>query len=150
MAPWDEPSSKTCYDLKMVFLQMEKENVANKAPKEMMNHIRELFPTLENEEVLEEETYEESDQEYIDEFSHVEDPDDTFDDEALEYALPPDDGIHATTPPAHENKEMVVFVDGLGKESLHMVDDHIETFIQTSRCRWDFGHLFFNRDPIYC
>jgi hypothetical protein len=53
MAPWDEPSSRTCYDSKMAFLQMEKEKVANKAAKEMMNHIKELFPSLDDEEVLE-------------------------------------------------------------------------------------------------
>jgi hypothetical protein len=64
MAPWDEPSSKTCYDSKMEFLQMEKEKVANKDAKEMMNHIRELFPALDDEEVLEEQIYEESYQEY--------------------------------------------------------------------------------------
>jgi hypothetical protein len=46
MAPWDEPSSITCYDSKMEFLQMEKEKVANKDAKEMMNHIKELLPTL--------------------------------------------------------------------------------------------------------
>jgi hypothetical protein len=63
MAPWDEPSSRTCYDSKMEFLQMEKEKVANKAAKEMMNHIRELFPALDDEEVLEEQIYEESYQE---------------------------------------------------------------------------------------
>jgi hypothetical protein len=64
-------------------------------------------------------------------------------------ALPPDDDVHATTPPAHENKEMVIFVDGLVKEPLHMVDEHIDTFIQTGRRRWDFGCLIFDRDPIY-
>jgi hypothetical protein len=45
MAPWDEPSSRTCYHSKMAFLQMEKENAAKK----MMNHIRELFPSLDDE-----------------------------------------------------------------------------------------------------
>jgi hypothetical protein len=53
--------------------------------------------------------------------------------------------------PAHEDKEMVIFshVDGLMKEPLDMVDEHIDTFIQTGRRRWDFGHLIFYRDPIY-
>jgi hypothetical protein len=49
MATWDETSSKTFYDSKMAFLQMEKEKDANTAAKEMMNHIRELFPSLDNE-----------------------------------------------------------------------------------------------------
>jgi hypothetical protein len=44
---------------------------------------------------------------------------------------------------------MVTFVDGLVREPLHMVDEHIDTFIQTGRCRWDFGRLIFDRDPIY-
>jgi hypothetical protein len=104
MAPWDEPSSRTCYDLKMANLRMEKEKVANKDAMEMMNHIRELFPALDDEsnkrvindllyavnlendlicctaeapldeEVLEEKTYED-----LDEFSYVKDLDDTFD-----------------------------------------------------------------------
>jgi hypothetical protein len=30
-----------------------------------------------------------------------------------------------------------------------MVDGHIDTFIQAGRQRWDFGHLIFDRDPIY-
>jgi hypothetical protein len=64
MAPWDEPSSRTCYDSKMAFLQMEKEKVANKYAKEMMNQIRELFPSLDYEEVLEGHIYEEIYQEY--------------------------------------------------------------------------------------
>jgi hypothetical protein len=63
MAPWDEPSSRTCCDWTIKFLQMEKEKPTNKVSKEMMNHIRELFPTLDDEEVLEEQTYEESYQE---------------------------------------------------------------------------------------
>jgi hypothetical protein len=60
MEPWDETSSKTCYDSKMEFLRMEKEKAANQDTKEMMNHIRELFPTLDDEEVLEAHIYEES------------------------------------------------------------------------------------------
>jgi hypothetical protein len=70
MAPWDEPSSSICYDSKMPFLQMENEEVANKAAKEMTNLIRKLFPALEDEEVFKEHTYEESYQEYPDEFCY--------------------------------------------------------------------------------
>jgi hypothetical protein len=87
MAPWDEPSSRTCYASKRELLQMEKEKDANKVVEEMMNHIKELFPSkelaLEDEEVLEEHTYEESYQEDPDEFSHVEDLDDTFDEDEV-------------------------------------------------------------------
>jgi hypothetical protein len=50
---------------------------------------------------------------------------------------------------AHKDKEMVSHVDGIMKEPLDMVDEHIDTFIQTDRRRWDFGHLIFYRDPIY-
>jgi hypothetical protein len=53
--------------------------------------------------------------------------------------------------PAHKDKEMVIFnhTDGLMKEPLDMVDNHIDTFIQTGTHRWDFGCLIFYRDPIY-
>jgi hypothetical protein len=53
--------------------------------------------------------------------------------------------------PAYEDKEIFIFshADGLMEEPLDMVDEHIDTFIQTGRCRWDFGHLIFDRDPIY-
>ena len=54
MAPWNEPSSRNCCDSTMTFLQMEKEKAAIKSTKEMMNHIRELFPALDDEEVFEE------------------------------------------------------------------------------------------------
>jgi hypothetical protein len=30
-----------------------------------------------------------------------------------------------------------------------MVNDHINTFMQSGRHRWDIGHLIFYRDPIY-
>jgi hypothetical protein len=63
MAPWNEPPSRNCCASKKDFLQMEKEKAANKYVEEMMNLIRELFPTLDDEEVFEEETYEESHQE---------------------------------------------------------------------------------------
>jgi hypothetical protein len=46
MAPWNEPSSRNCCDSTMEFLQMEKEKDANKAAKEMMNHIRNYFLPL--------------------------------------------------------------------------------------------------------
>jgi len=39
----------------MSFFQMEKEKAANKDAKEMMNHMRELFPSLEYEESHQEE-----------------------------------------------------------------------------------------------
>jgi hypothetical protein len=63
MEPRDEPSSRTYCDSMMEFLHMEKEKVAKKVVKEMMNRIRELFPTLDDEEVFEEQKYEESHQE---------------------------------------------------------------------------------------
>jgi len=52
---------------------------------------------------------------------------------------------------AHKEKEMFIFshADSLMKEPLDMVDKHIETFIQTGTCRWDFGRFIFYRDPIY-
>jgi hypothetical protein len=73
MAPWDEPSSKTCYASRRALLQMEKEKVANKVVEEMMNRIKELFQksveelALEDEEMLEGQIYEESHQEDPDE-----------------------------------------------------------------------------------
>ena len=66
-------------------------------------------------------------------------------------ALPLDEDVHASMPPAQEDKEMIIFdhADDLMIETLDMVDEHIDTFIQTSRRRWDFGHLIFYRYPIY-
>jgi hypothetical protein len=96
--------------------------------------------------------YEESYQEDLDEFYHVKDPYDTFDeDEAVIYVLPLDEDVHVSTPPKHEDKEMVIFshVGGLMKEILDMVDEHIDTFLQTGKCRWDFVRLIFYRDPIH-
>jgi hypothetical protein len=58
MEPWDQPSARTFYDSKMTFLHMKKEKVSNQVDKEMMNHIRELFLALDNEEVPEEQIYE--------------------------------------------------------------------------------------------
>jgi hypothetical protein len=54
MAPRDEPPFINCYASKKELLQMEKEKDANKDADEMMNHIRELFPSLDDEEVFEE------------------------------------------------------------------------------------------------
>jgi hypothetical protein len=53
--------------------------------------------------------------------------------------------------PAHGDKHIVIFNhdNALMKEPLDMVDEHIDTFIQTDRHRWDLGHLIFYRDPIY-
>ena len=62
MAPWNEPSSRNFCDSTMEFLQMEKEKATNKCAKEMMNHIRELFPTLSDEKVFKEQTYSQSHQ----------------------------------------------------------------------------------------
>jgi hypothetical protein len=53
MTPWDEPPSRN-YALKKELLQMEKEEIVNKDVEEMMKCIRELFPTLHDEEVFEE------------------------------------------------------------------------------------------------
>ena len=46
---------------------------------------------------------------------------------------------------------MVIFnyIDGFMKEPLDLVDEHIDTFIQTGRRRWDVGHLIFYGDSIY-
>jgi hypothetical protein len=63
MAPWDETPSKKFYASKKEILQMEKEKAANKAVEEMMNLIRDLFPSLDDEEVFKEQTYEQSHQE---------------------------------------------------------------------------------------
>jgi hypothetical protein len=53
--------------------------------------------------------------------------------------------------PAHKDKEMVIFshIGGLMKEIVNMVDENIDTFIQTGRHTWDFGRFIFDRDPIY-
>jgi hypothetical protein len=47
--------------------------------------------------------------------------------------------------------EMVIssHANDIMKEPLDMVDEYIDTFIQTDRRRWDFGRLIFYRDPIY-
>jgi hypothetical protein len=51
--------------------------------------------------------------------------------------------------PTHEDKEIVIHANGLMKEHLDIVDENIETFIQTGRRRWDFGRLIFYIEPIY-
>ena len=57
MGPWNLGIDQNPASWKEI-LQIEKENDANKATEEMMNHIRELFPALDDEEVFEEKTYE--------------------------------------------------------------------------------------------
>ena len=79
---------------------MEKEKDSNKYDEEMMNHIKELFPakqlSLENEEVLEGHTYEESYQEDIDDVSRARNLDKKFDeDNMLILDLPLDEDIQA-------------------------------------------------------
>jgi len=112
MAPWYEPSSKTCYASKMALLKMEKEKDSNKYDEEMMNHIKELFPakqlSLENEEVLEGHTYEESYQEDIDDVSRARNPDKTFDeDKVLIPDLPLDEDIQAIVSPTDQEENIV-------------------------------------------
>jgi hypothetical protein len=69
---------------------------------------REGFPIDEDEENLEGKIYEESYQEYPDEVSHVEDLDETFDeDEVLISSLPFDEDIQASVPPAHQEENMM-------------------------------------------
>jgi hypothetical protein len=58
MSPWDEPPSKNYYASKKELLQMKRKKAANKDVEEMMNRIRELFCSLNNEEVFKENTYE--------------------------------------------------------------------------------------------
>jgi hypothetical protein len=65
-----------------------------------------------------------------------------------------EDPIEATPPSilsTHEDTEMVIFshTDGHMKETLEMVNEHIDTFIHIERHTWDFGHFIFDRDPIY-
>jgi hypothetical protein len=59
--------------------------------------------------------------------------------------------IHVFSPHAHKDENMVIsnHTDGLMKIPFDMVDEHIETSIQTGRCRWDLSCLKFYRDPIY-
>ena len=40
-------------------------------------------------------------------------------------------------------------VDEFMEQPSDVVDEHIDDFIQVGRCRWDFGHFIFDRDPIY-
>jgi hypothetical protein len=69
---------------------------------------REGFPIDEDEEKLEGRIYEESYQEDPDEFSDVEYPDETFDeDEVLISALPFDEDIQASILPAHQEENMM-------------------------------------------
>jgi hypothetical protein len=91
---------------------MEKEKDSNKDDEEMMNHIKELFPakqlSLENEEVLEGHTYEESYQEDIDDVSRARNPDKTFDeDNVLIPDLPLDEDIQAIVSPTDQEENIV-------------------------------------------
>jgi hypothetical protein len=47
--------------------------------------------------------------------------------------------------PTHKDKHMVIFSHTycIGKQPLDMVDKNIDTFIQTRRHTWDFGHFIF-------
>jgi hypothetical protein len=40
-------------------------------------------------------------------------------------------------------------IDGLMKVPFDMVDEPIDTFIQTGKRRWDLGCLKFDRDLVY-
>jgi hypothetical protein len=53
--------------------------------------------------------------------------------------------------PAHKGKEMVNFgyTDGLMKETLDVVDQHVDTFIRIEKHIWDMGCFIFDGDPIY-
>jgi hypothetical protein len=55
-----------------------------------------------------------------------------LDDEEFEYPI---EDVHASTPPAHEDEKTIIFshTDGLMKVPFDMVDEHIDTFIQTGR-----------------
>jgi hypothetical protein len=84
---------------------MEKEKDANQDAKEMMNHIRELFPALDDEEVLEEKIYEDNYQEDSDE-----DPDETIDkEEVVTSALPFDEDIQGFVPLTHQEENMMSY-----------------------------------------
>jgi hypothetical protein len=39
--------------------------------------------------------------------------------------------------------------DEIMEQPLDIVDDHIDDFIQTGRCKWDLGCFIFYGDPIY-
>jgi hypothetical protein len=72
----------------------------------------------------------------------------SLDDEEFEGLV---EDIHASTPLALKDKNMVIFnhTNGLMKVPFNMVDDPIDTFIQTGKHRWDIGCLKFDRNPIY-
>jgi hypothetical protein len=72
----------------------------------------------------------------------------SLDDEEFEG---PVEDIHASTPVAHKDEKMVNFIhiDGLMKVSFDMVDEPLDTFMQTGRHKWDLTCLKFDRDPIY-
>jgi hypothetical protein len=72
----------------------------------------------------------------------------SLDDEEFEGLV---EDVHASAPPAHIDEKMVIFshTDGLMKVPFDMVDEPIDTFIQTGRRRWDRSYLKFDKDPIY-
>jgi hypothetical protein len=93
---------------------MKKEKAANKFVEELMNCVKELFQksvkelALEDGEVIEGKIYEESYQEDLNEFSHVEDLNKSVDeDEVLISSLPLDEDIQASTPRAHQEENMM-------------------------------------------
>jgi hypothetical protein len=99
---------------------MEMGKYASEASKQGMNLVKMLSQkyveelALEYEEMLEGQIYEISYQEYHDEFSHLEDPDETFvsmlpldEDEARISTLPFDEDIHAYVSPAHQEENMM-------------------------------------------
>jgi hypothetical protein len=49
----------------------------------------------------------------------------------------------ASALPAYEEKETIIYTNVLIKEPLHMVDEHIYTFIQIGRRGWDLGCFIF-------
>ena len=53
--------------------------------------------------------------------------------------------------PAHEDKAMVNFshIDGVMKENLDAVDEHIDTFICIGRRIWDMSCFIFYVDLVY-
>jgi hypothetical protein len=62
----------------------------------------------------------------------------SLDDEEFEG---PVEEFHASSPPTYKNKNManISHTDGLVKVPFDMVDEPIDTFIQTGICKWDVG-----------
>jgi hypothetical protein len=55
--------------------------------------------------------------------------------------------VHASAPPAHKDEKMVIFSHM--KVPFDMVDEPIESLIQTGRHKWDISYFKLDRDPIY-